>query len=163
MLYMEKVQFIRKELGKFQQKQQLDTYSMPLDVETALKYITDHLFEARLNVSTLQEACNLRNNNLSGRFRRYTGLSLYEYILGKRLEAAMHLLTFGKIEIYLIAAAVGYTHHESFSRAFKRWVGCSPSEYRAKFNRRSRQAKTQHGRASREIVRPRPRTPRRVK
>jgi AraC-like DNA-binding protein len=38
-----------------------------------------------------------------------------------------------KLSVTEIAFALGYFDHANFTRAFNRWVGCTPSEYRAGF------------------------------
>jgi AraC-like DNA-binding protein len=47
-----------------------------------------------------------------------------------RLERAAELLTRTHLDIGEIAYAVGYSDRLYFSRAFHRFAGCSPSEYR---------------------------------
>ena len=121
---------IAQELLTFKEFLNYDASAYPLDVQTALAYLHEHLFDDMLSVSGMLEDCNLRSHNLHSRFKRHLTLGPREYIEDKRLMAAMHLLWHDNLEIYRIAIAVGYAHHESFTRAFKRWVGCSPSAFR---------------------------------
>ena len=132
MRFHEKVRLIRQELTAFKQVISFDTSLFPADVQAALDYLHQHLFEERLNVSELYQQCNLRSHNLSGRFKRTVGLGIRDYIEDKRMMAAMRLLWQEELEVYLIAASVGFTHHESFTRAFKRCIGRTPSEFRAR-------------------------------
>lgn len=136
-----KSRLIRRELAAVQPMLETTNEQHPYDVQTALSYIHAHLFEEDLNVNTVLEACELRNHNISGRFRRHVGLSIRRYIEDRRIVAAMRLLSFDHVEIYLIAAAVGYAHHESFTRAFKRYVGCSPSAYKRHYRERAESVK----------------------
>ena len=125
-----KRQVISQELLTFKRFLEYDPSSYPVDVQTALAYLHEHLFDDMLSVSGMLEDCDLRSHNLHSRFKRYLELGPREYIEDKRLMAAMHLLWHDNLEIYRIAIAVGYAHHESFTRAFKRWIGCSPSAFR---------------------------------
>jgi AraC-like DNA-binding protein len=47
-----------------------------------------------------------------------------------RIQRAKELLESSDDKLEAIAPAVGYVSALVFSRAFKRWVGCTPSEYR---------------------------------
>ena len=47
-----------------------------------------------------------------------------------RLQRAQELLESSNDKLEVIAANVGYDSAIVFSRAFKRWIGRSPSEYR---------------------------------
>ena len=49
-----------------------------------------------------------------------------------RLKTAKQLLNKRKTPIAEIATHLGYNHSSNFERAFKRWTGVSPSEFRAK-------------------------------
>jgi AraC-like DNA-binding protein len=46
------------------------------------------------------------------------------------MQAAMQLLAHEELEIFLIGLGIGYSHEESFTRAFRRRFGCTPSAYR---------------------------------
>ena len=61
----------------------------------------------------------------------YLGRSPGQHVIYLRMKRAAELLvtTPGKVEA--ISAAVGYETPFAFSATFKRWLGCSPSEYRA--------------------------------
>lgn len=103
---------------------------LPRDVREVLDYIHAHLFDESLSVQTIRKACRIRNHNISSRFRMLLGTSIRDYIEALRMEAASRLLGHPELEIYLVGAAVGYAHQESFCRAFRRRFGCSPLGFR---------------------------------
>jgi AraC-like DNA-binding protein len=121
---------IEDELQKFQKMLAIEEDSLPREIRDILHCVHEHLFEQDLNVNLVKERCRVRNNNITIHFRFKMGIGLREYIEEKRLLAARELLKHGDIEIYMIAMSVGYAHPESFNRAFKRHMGCSPSEYK---------------------------------
>lgn len=133
MTLVEKERLCQRELDELRSLIDLDVSSYPADVEAALRFVHAHLFEESLNASRVQRQEGLRSHNLAARFKRYLGLGLRDYIEDRRIMAAMRLLWYEEVEIYLVAAAVGYAHHETFTRAFKRRVGCTPSQFRTHF------------------------------
>lgn len=65
------------------------------------------------------------------RFLNTEGLS-YRSLLGLvRSQRATALLRETDIPVTQVALALGYSEHANFSRAFNRWIGCSPVSYRA--------------------------------
>ena len=60
------------------------------------------------------------------------GVSLREFITNERMEAAKAMLGAGKLRVADIAERVGIHDVKYFSRLFKKAVGCTPGEYRAK-------------------------------
>ena len=55
-------------------------------------------------------------------FRQVTGTTINRYLTNVRMEKAKKL--------YDVSYAVGYMNPSYFSRQFKKYVGCLPSEYR---------------------------------
>jgi AraC-like DNA-binding protein len=123
---------IEKELREFQVEAHPDAEELPVDIKRLLDSIHQHLFDPHLNVGSALRHCGLRNHNISTRFRSLLGLTVREYIEQFRLEAARRLLENQEIEVFLVTAAVGYVHPETFCRAFSRRFGCTPSEYRSR-------------------------------
>jgi len=62
------------------------------------------------------------------------GLTYTELVEMARFEIACHRLSIGVNRISEIAETLGYSDPGSFSRAFQRWAGMTPRDYR----RRSR-------------------------
>jgi AraC-like DNA-binding protein len=105
---------------------------LPVQVARAVLYVHRHVFEPGLNAATVRAGCGVRNHNLTTLFRDTLGVTLRRYIETLRLEAAERLLRTVPSEVFLIAAAVGYDHHETFCRAFRRRFGCTPLASRAR-------------------------------
>lgn len=125
-----------------------DTSELPCDVARAARFVHEHLFDVTLNVNSVKLACGLRNNNISMRFRRAMGLTMRVYIEQRRLAAALALLTQTSARLHLVAATVGYEHHETFVRAFRRVFHCTPSECLAEAA--ARWTSRAHGSSSRD-------------
>lgn len=60
------------------------------------------------------------------------GRSPMAHLTSMRIQAAQAMLSATNDKQEVIARMVGYRSPIAFSRAFKRWVGCLPSEYRAR-------------------------------
>lgn len=69
---------------------------------------------------------------LSRMFKKETGLSLSDVIIQERIQEAKRLLEATEYKITDIAEQVGYISLGSFSNLFKRVVGVTPQQYRAR-------------------------------
>lgn len=75
-----------------------------------------------------------RELNMSGRTLRRrlagSGVSFEALVENVRKTRALSLLTHSGFPVERVAAETGYSDVRNFRRAFKRWTGVSPSEYR---------------------------------
>lgn len=125
-----KLERVQSVLERIQREREPALSSLPREIFDVVQYIHTHLFEPSLNVNTARAGCRLRNNNVSTRFRQVLGVGIREYIEILRLEAAVSLLREECVELYLVGMAVGYSHQETFCRAFHRRFRKTPSELR---------------------------------
>lgn len=87
--------------------------------------------EAPWTVETLARSVNLSRASLAARFKAMVGEPPMEYLTRWRLTLAGDLLHApDSPTISQIAHTVGYTNAYSFSTAFKRRLGMTPTEYR---------------------------------
>lgn len=61
---------------------------------------------------------------------REKGFTYREVVEEARRARAIRLLVETQMSILAISLSLGYDSHASFTRAFVRWMGCTPSEYR---------------------------------
>ena len=85
-----------------------------------------------LSVHQLAEFCNLSPWHFQRLFKSLVGDTLGNYLRGRRLSQAAHLLANSEQNILDIAMAVGFNSHEALTRSFKTKFGLSPSQYRLK-------------------------------
>ena len=122
---------IKQELDGFKAAMvAVETSTLPREVRKILQLIHQELFEPSLKVFELRRKCGIRNNNISTEFRRVVGMGIREYIEDLRIQAAKRLLSHRQLEIFRIGFTTGYAHEESFTRAFHRRMGYTPSQYR---------------------------------
>ncbi len=84
-----------------------------------------------INVDEVAKYVGLNRSYLYELFEERLGMSVQEFIIRTRMEMACSLLRDPDLSVKSIAAAVRYDPI-SFSRVFKKKMGMSPSEYRAK-------------------------------
>lgn len=93
-------------------------------------YIDKHLFEP-LSINELSKQANFSRFHFQRQFSAYTGLSTTRYIQLLRLRKASYQLVFQeRRHITDIALETGFGNAESFSRAFKKCFGQTPTQFR---------------------------------
>ena len=90
----------------------------------------DAMFATEVTLADLANAAALSPNHLLRSFREVFQRTPYEYVRGKRLSEAKRLLKTENVPVTEVCFAVGFESPGSFSSAFKRETGMSPSEYR---------------------------------
>lgn len=95
----------------------------------ALTYIDNNISQ-HITLQDVAAAAMLSPSYFSSSFKRYTGYSLIDYTNAKRVRLASKLLLNERnASISEIAMRVGFNNMSNFNRAFRKYIGCTPSEY----------------------------------
>ncbi|OAS20477.1 response regulator [Paenibacillus oryzisoli] len=100
-------------------------------IEIAKDFIQQH-YREDLMLQTVADRVYLNPFYFSKLFKDQTGKSFTNFLMEVRIQEAKKLLAMPEIKVYEVGGMVGYDEPESFSRAFKKLVGVSPTEYRKK-------------------------------
>ena len=110
-------------------KEEREINSSLLYVKNVISYIQLKYAEP-VKIDKIAYSLGLNRSYLTRLFKDATGYSLQEYLLTYRMKMAVKLLADNSLSIAQVAANVGYTDTFTFSKAFKRHFGKSPSDYR---------------------------------
>ena len=80
----------------------------------------------------LAAECGASRSALASRFSHFVGYPPIQYLARWRLQLAARRLTERGAKVAAVAQEVGYDSEAAFSRAFKKFCGQSPSEWRSK-------------------------------
>ena len=100
-------------------------------IDRVKKYINEHYMED-ISLESVARHVFFSPSYLGKIFRDYTGYAFTDYVLEVRMKAARDLLVKDNQKISDIGVKIGYATVQSFSKAFKKYYDCSPSEYRKK-------------------------------
>ena len=70
---------------------------------------------------------------LNAYFHQYMGCTLVAYLTKFRLNYACNLLKYSNYSVLQIAEMSSYNNLSHFNHTFKKYVGCSPKDYRLQF------------------------------
>ncbi len=98
-------------------------------VEKIHDHLVEHLDE-RLTIPQLAERFRISSTVLKACFRQIYGVSLHQYLLGRRMERAAELLSYTDQSVIQVAAAVGYNSTSQFGSTFKARYQMTPVQYR---------------------------------
>lgn len=98
-------------------------------------YMAEHYGE-NITLAELAGRFFINPNYLGQLFKEKTGDTYLSVLLNIRMNKAKELLEKSDLKVYEICRTVGYADTGYFSKLFERMVGCTPSEYRNRFNQR---------------------------
>ncbi|MBZ0334156.1 AraC family transcriptional regulator [Marinobacter sp. AL4B] len=84
-------------------------------------------------LTTLGELLHMTPRNI-GRKLQDEGTSLRKIKEAQRREHAVRLMTTENLSIAEVSEQLGFSETAAFSRAFKRWTGCSPTRWQSNHN-----------------------------
>lgn len=101
-----------------------------VDFVSSARQAVDSLL--RVGMADVAEAAEVAGTSVRSLQRRLTsqGLSFSRLIDESRFRAACRLLHDPSVKIVDVSAELGYTDSANFTRAFRRWTGLAPQEFR---------------------------------
>lgn len=103
----------------------------PPVITKAKEYIASHQMED-LTLTEVARAVNTSTFYFCKMFKKVTGLNFTDYVSRIRIERAKNLLLNRNLRISEIAYEVGFQSLTHFNRVFKKILGVSPTQYRAR-------------------------------
>lgn len=100
-------------------------------VADAIRFIQEN-YARDIRLDDIAAAVHLSAFHLSRLFKQATGVSLHQYLVQVRVNAARSLLSAGSGQRSLaeLASAVGFADQSHLTRQFKRHFGVTPSQFR---------------------------------
>lgn len=102
-------------------------------VQEAVGYIMRNLVDEELSVNEIADKLYLHPVYLNRIFKKEQGTSISQFIIGERMKLAAEMLKTGKIGANAVAEHVGYKSYSNFNLSFKKYFGCTPSQYSENF------------------------------
>lgn len=98
-------------------------------VREAMLYIHNK-YDMPLDLKTIAERVHLHPNYLCALFKEHTGQTVMQYLVRKRVDAAIFLLQDKDLPIEVIAEKTGFSSSGLFFRHFRKITGMTPKAYR---------------------------------
>ena len=99
-------------------------------LKKAVVEVEKHLNDTEFSADMFADGMNMSRSNLHIKMKALTGSSSMDFIRKIRMSKACEFLKDGRYSIADISAMVGYSSPAYFTTAFKKHVGCLPSEYK---------------------------------
>lgn len=87
--------------------------------------------EQDIKVADLAKAAKISVSTLERMFKEHMGTTPKKFILKTKISTACEHLVMSKKSIKAVGVTIGYEDHANFTRAFKKLMGISPSQYRS--------------------------------
>lgn len=97
-------------------------------IDNAFIYIEEHLNE-KISLAEIASYVGMSQYYFHHVFQKETGLSFYDYLLGRKMAAASRLLRKSDISIIDLAFLYGFNSQEAFTRSFKKFYQLPPRKY----------------------------------
>jgi AraC family transcriptional regulator len=93
------------------------------------EFIEEHLSE-EISLATLAELADLSRFHFARAFRQSFGVPPHRYHMDRRMARARNLLQRSALPVTQIGLQIGFRETSSFTRAYRRFAGVTPSEFR---------------------------------
>jgi AraC family transcriptional regulator len=103
---------------------------LPPRVVRRVREHIDANIEQRISVEALARLANLSVCYFVRAFKQSVGLTPHDYLIRRRVERTMDLLSGTELSLSEIALAAGFADQSHCARRFRQHVGMSPRDYR---------------------------------
>ncbi len=110
--------------------QQPQEPEMQEKLQEILHYIDEGCHEENFSAKSLADHFDMTVSNLSHYFKKYTQVTVSDYISLRRFDNAKTLLRETAMPVQEVAARCGYVHISTFLRQFKKYENTTPAAYR---------------------------------
>ena len=93
------------------------------------RLIAQQMATDRIDADTLARQCHMSRQTLYRRLKK-EGLGFHELVEDVRKDKALRYVASDRYALGEIAFLLGFSELSAFSRAFKRWTGIAPAQYR---------------------------------
>lgn len=93
--------------------------------------VDDHLMAGTSDQTSIARALGMSPRTLQRRLEQ-EGTSFGRLLEDVRRQRAVQLLALPGLSVGEVAFSLGYTNPRAFYRSFRRWTGCTPSQWRAR-------------------------------
>lgn len=114
-----------------------------LQIKKIVRYI-DENYRHEIMMEDIFQLVPLSRRSVEIRFKKATGMTIYQYLLNIRIEYFSYLLRTSDKPCIDLAYEVGFKDITNISRTFRKHKGCSPSEYRIKHTQEINQQTKNH-------------------
>lgn len=101
-------------------------------VGKAADFIRDHLGDP-IMIADIARYAGFSERQLQRLFRRVFGMSMQQFVIQSRIQAAIHELTHSDRPIAEIAMMFGFSDQSAFTNKFRDVIGIPPRTYRERF------------------------------
>ena len=94
------------------------------------KYIDENYTDINLSVTKIADQIGLNAAYVSVTYKEQAGIGILEYINKIRIGKSVEILKGQSLKISDVSTMVGYASIQSFNRAFKKYFGISPAQFK---------------------------------
>jgi AraC family transcriptional regulator len=99
-------------------------------LRAVVEYVEEHL-DASPTLEQMAAIARLSPTYFASQFKRTTGLSPHQYVIGRRIERAKRVMQSARdASLAEVALCAGFSDQSQFSHHFKRFIGVTPGEFR---------------------------------
>ena len=99
------------------------------EILSVKEYVKLH-YNENIDLNTAAKLVNISPSHLSSLFKKETGKNFSSYLTEVRMKEAKRLLKNPHAMIYEVAEQTGYANSGYFGKAFKKFYGITPEEYK---------------------------------
>lgn len=103
------------------------------DLNEIILYIHTN-YQNKITIESLTKTFHINRTTLSEKFRASTGMSIKDYLIKLRIRLSSVMLRDTMLPVSEIMYRTGFNEANHFSRIFKKYMDCSPSDYRKKYS-----------------------------
>ena len=102
------------------------------EINKVISWLHTHCHD-KITMEDVTKEFHTNKTTLNQKFKAVMGMTVMEYVINLRIQIVCSLLRKTYLSINEIMERAGYKDDAHFLRSFKKYIGCTPSDYRNQF------------------------------